>query len=100
MQIFSSLGEIPSGPGAFNTNDLIIEQRFYPRRVNRRKFAEGVLVGLVWSHGKCIGQAFFFFFFFFFTQARPQSQRGELWGCLVAGQDTLGRPEVSASSCV
>ena len=42
----------------------------------------------------------FFFFFFFFTQARPQSQRGELWGCLVVGLDTLGRPEVSASSCV
>ena len=39
-------------------------------------------------------------FFFFFTQARPQSQCGELWGCLVVGLDTLGRPEVSASSCV
>ena len=40
------------------------------------------------------------FFFFLFTQARPQSQRGELWGCLVVGLDTLGRPVVSASSCV
>ena len=32
----------------------------------------------------------FFFYFFFNTQARPQSQRGELWGCLVVGLDTLG----------
>ena len=35
---------------------------------------------------------FFFYFFFFFTQARPHSQRGELWSCLVVGLDTLGRP--------
>ena len=35
----------------------------------------------------------------FFYSSQTQSQRGELWGCLVVGLDTLGRPEVSASSC-
>ena len=37
---------------------------------------------------------FFFLFFFLFTQARPQSQWGELWGCLVAIPPVLEKTNV------
>ena len=45
------------------------------------------------------GLDLFFFFFFFYSSQTPVAT-GQIVGSLVVGLDTLGRPEVSASSCV